>query len=145
MGNYDFSKDLEQAQVVEKEALEKIKLRFPGIADLVIKSIAEWDIKGQLNGEPITFEVKNELKVTETGNVAIEFQCRGKNSGIDITQAIHWVEKIRGEFFIIQTEELRKRISRGEYDIIKIGGDAGSNTKFYLVKEEKFKSWCEKM
>lgn len=43
----------------------------------------------------VDFEVKDDLKSEETGNIAIEFECYGKESGIKATKADYWVMKIR--------------------------------------------------
>lgn len=145
MGNYNFQKDLAESAVATKEAIARIKHHFPGLTDVKEYNGKEYDVIGSLDGKTVTFELKNELMVQKTGNVAIEFECRGHKSGIDVTTADYWVESIRDGVYIIPTEELRQRIARQEFDMIKGGGDFRSNTRFYLIKEAKFISWCIKM
>ena len=146
MGHYDYQKDLKEAVVVQKEAADHIKRHFTNVTKIDYDNpTKDYDISCEVAGKLQTFEVKNELMVEKTGNIAIEFQCRRKKSGLSITTADFWVEKIRGEFFLIRTEDLRYKISHGEYAIVKTGGDPGSGTMFYLVKENKFKTWCERL
>jgi len=125
--------------------MQKISYYFLDVADLKQNDTHAYDISCNIDGTFTTFEVKNELMVNKKGNVAIEFFSRGKHTGIDVTESDYWLEKIKGEFFLIKTSELRHKIEQKEYDDIKSGGDRGSNTHFYLVKEAKFKSWCKKM
>lgn len=143
MGFYNFRKDFAAASAVEREAAAKIITSFPDVTDMTSYGGPEHDLECKVCGLRTTFEVKNELMVTKTGNVAIEFTCRGKPSGIRITTADFWVEKIRGAFYIIRTADLRAHIEANEFDDAKCGGDPGSMTCFYLVAERKFLGWCQ--
>lgn len=57
-------------------------------------------------------EVKNEDKLSSlTGNVYIEYKCRGKNSGLSTTEADYWAFKLSDErCIIIGTQELKKKV-----------------------------------
>lgn len=145
MGHYNFEKDYKEALVVEKEAAAKIRSYFTGAESIEFNNDSDYDILAVIRSEDVTFEVKNELKVNETGNVAIEYFSRGKDSGIRVTKADYWVEKIKGDFLLMRTRELKQKIKDEQYDDMKSGGDPGSGTCFYLVKEARFRSWCEKM
>ena len=58
--------------------------------DLQYGQVREQELADILQNEKI--EVKTERdKWKETGNICIEFQCRGKASGIAVTQAKWWV------------------------------------------------------
>lgn len=145
MGNYHFAKDFKEAQVVEKEAAVKVEAHFPSVTNITPYDGKEYDFACDIDGVTKTFEVKNELMVTKTGNVAIEYTSRGKDSGIQVTTADYWVEKIRNEFYLLPVAALKEHIQNREYDDDKCGGDRGSKTCFYLVKEQKFLSWCVKL
>lgn len=71
------------------------------------------------------FEVKTDRLSAKTGNIYIEYESRGKPSGIKTTQADYWVYKIT-EFkaIVIETEEL-KRVARQ----LILDGKARSNVK----------------
>lgn len=92
-----------------KEALEASE---PSV-DLVIKHLIEsgctevrknhdkrYDIS-YLNtkGEPRTIEVKNDLEYSKTGNVAIEFESRGKPSGICSSVADIWYYVLENKLY----------------------------------------------
>jgi len=58
-------------------------------------------------------EVKRDFEVTKTGNVAIEYECRGKKSGIATTKAAWWAIYLNGEYYsgeaiiLIKTDRLK--------------------------------------
>jgi len=60
------------------------------------------------------YEVKRDFRVSDTGNVAIEIECRKKPSGISITKAKYWVLWLSGEEYqdevaiLIATHRLRE-------------------------------------
>ena len=54
-------------------------------------------------------EVKTDRMTESTGNVYIEYESRGKPSGIKTTQADYWVYKVgKGKAIVIETLELKK-------------------------------------
>jgi hypothetical protein len=76
----------------------------------------------------------------DTGNIFIEFSCRGKDSGIKVTQADWFVYyfKYLGELWLIQVEDLRKLIRENNFRV-GIGGDPGSDSSGYLIPRKKFR------
>ena len=120
MGNYNFEQDLPE-----------------GVA-------AERFVQEILSGERGAIEVKRDFKVSETGNIAIEFECRNRKSGIAVTKALWWAIVLDGNLFahemviLVKTERLRE-ISRELYKKRKFvtGGDSGSNTKMVLIPIEE--------
>ena len=58
-------------------------------------------------------EVKTDRRTEETGNVYIEYYCRGKLSGIATTQSDYYVYKIgKDEAILISTSQLKKKIKQ---------------------------------
>jgi len=56
-----------------------------------------------------TIEVKRDFKALNTGNIFIEYQSRGKLSGIATTQAEYWCYWLSDfHLILIETEELKK-------------------------------------
>ena len=146
MGHYNFKKDLEIALLVEKEVMELLPNLFKGIQDLRQSTSKEFDIQGLMNGKILTFEVKNDMMAAKTGNIAIEYEYRGKASALAITKANYWVYKFMGQFFIFRTSTLRQKIFEDKaYFRAVVGGDKGSYTKMFLVKVRDFKSWGKEL
>lgn len=84
------------------------------------------------------FEVKSDRLSEQTGNVYIEYESRGKASGIRTTQADYWVYKIsEKQAIVIQTAELKRKIQKllneGKARMGVKGGDNNTSLGF-LVK-----------
>lgn len=140
--HYNFNKDLQDGQRAEREAIEKLQIHFPEISDFRQSNTKDFDIEGIVDGQPITFEVKNDLMAHQTGNVAIEYECRGKTSGLAVTTANFWIYKFDNTFFLFETNILRERLFAEKKYFRKVtGGDEGSFTKMYLVKAVEFRTW----
>jgi hypothetical protein len=80
-------------------------------------------------------EVKTDRLAHVTGNVAVEFRCNGRRSGISTTEADYWAfVLLDGKLIImIRTEEL-KEVARKNYRLghVVCGGD-GNNSEMILV------------
>ena len=106
---------------------------------------AERLVEEILAGERGTIEVKRDFKVSDTGNIAIEFECRGRKSDIAVTKAMWWAIVLDGRQFahemiiFIKTSRL-KEIAKDIYKArgFVTGGDKNSNTKMILIPIERF-------
>lgn len=108
--------------------------------DLKIGQVGETMLNEILHDS--TIEVKRDSWIGRTGNIAVEYQSRGKPSGISTTKASHWCFIFSNEFndevmIIIETERL-KRISRIFYNKgnVKLMGD-NNTSKSVLIPAEK--------
>lgn len=103
--------------VGHKEKNFDIDLRYGNIGEELVLSL--------LNGGQ-KIEVKTDRMAHKTGNIAIEFQCRGRLSGIATSEADYWAFVLNDNKFIlfIKTDILRA-IARLYYEkgFIKKGGD----------------------
>ncbi|PIY10223.1 MAG: hypothetical protein COZ18_06480 [Flexibacter sp. CG_4_10_14_3_um_filter_32_15] len=145
MAHYNFDKDLIDGLDAENSVKSLLKKKYKVSDDDIVSSTTkEFDIK--IKSLNLTFEVKNDLMAEKTGNIAIEFESRGKPSGVSTTKADYWVYKFSNMFYIIErTVLVNELVNKGNYSRIVNGGDYGSNTMMYLVKVEAFKSWGEKL
>ena len=85
-------------------------------------------------------EVKSDRKTQETGNVYIEYESRGKPSGIRTTQAQYWVYKIsEHQAIVISTDELKRKLNKlvkeGKAKMGIKGGD--NNTSLGILVKVK--------
>ncbi|PNX47995.1 MAG: hypothetical protein BV459_03295 [Thermoplasmata archaeon M11B2D] len=98
------------------------------------------------NGKTYSIEIKEDFMAADTGNVAVEYECRGKSSGIASTRADAWAyvlhERARVGVYLISTIDLMSAIRQDKHHREVIGGDFGSNTKMCLFRVESFKSMC---
>ena len=87
-------------------------------------------------------EVKSERdKWQKTGNIAIEYECYGKPSGISVTEADYWFHNLCiGEdtfcTLVFKVDNLKKLINNLDYKRSVSGGDHNAS-RMYLLKLDK--------
>jgi len=147
--HYQFQKDLKDGASFEEEVTKLLKGYLDDFVFITNKT-KEYDIlvsdtfeNVSNNSKNVTFEVKNDLMATKTGNVAIEYECRGEESGLVVTTADWWVHGIDGIPYFITVDKLREICLLATKKVI--GGDKGSSTKLYLIKIDDFKKHCINM
>ena len=142
MGNYNFNKDLiigEQGERTVTQDLESIGAKL--ITDNKNNS---HDLIVEKDGTQLKYEIKTDVfcfPQFDTGNMFIEFECRGKKSGIEVTTADWFVMyyKYLKEIWYIKTEDLKQLIKDNDFFQTFDSGDKNSNTRGYLIPREKYK------
>lgn len=160
MSNYSFSKDLLRAKKTEIEFTQLAWSDEIGLFSLCPLDMeistgknSDYDVK-VIFGEDkesfsYTFEIKEDFYCKKSGNVAVEFECRGKSSGISVSKADFYVYKLhtapKGEIiwisvprehladvcqYMIEDSNCAKRIRHG--------GDKGSGTGMVLFSLGEF-------
>ena len=108
--------------------------------DLAYGKVREDLIKDMLQDKKI--EVKSERDVWKrTGNIAIEYECYGKPSGINATEADYWFHNLCvGEdvyaTLVFKTEILKKILDSLERKVSVNGGDHNAS-RMYLISLQK--------
>lgn len=141
-GTYTFTTDIKTGQ--QGEAFIRTKLESLGYKFIEERKDNLYDLKMSYqvgSGKTITktYEIKTDVYPKDTGNLVVEFECRGKNSGINVTQADYFVTYFphQGEIWNIETDKLKKLIEEKKPHVFSKSGDKDSNTKLYrLVKED---------
>lgn len=119
-GAFDIKLRMMQANIhlTEKQITEILaQIRAQGCAEKAFDvNLAEGRVSEQWLNSILKsndkIEIKTDYKVSETGNVAIEFEDRGKPSGIKTTRAEWWCIVLAGDIYekkraiLIRTEEL---------------------------------------
>ncbi len=146
MGKYNFRLDLATAKETEKEAVEKLHKHLK-IKNVSFNTDYKYDFRLEFEGttKPRTYEVKEDFQCGQTGNTVVEYECRGKDSGITTTEADFWIYKLDDGFYQISTEKLRGVIKEELYFREVVGGDRGSNTKMYLFRLPTLKKRMQKL
>lgn len=85
-----------------------------------------------------TVEVKRDFIASRTGNVFVEFQSRGKASGLATTRADFWAFILDGERVIIVPTQFLQQVARKAYKQGRTvrGGD-NNTSEGVLVKIEE--------
>ena len=108
--------------------------------DLAYGKVREDMIQDMLQDKKI--EVKSERDDWKrTGNIAIEYECYGKPSGINATEADYWFHNLCvGEdvyaTLVFKTENLKKIIDSLERKVSVNGGDHNAS-RMYLISLQK--------
>lgn len=135
MGNYNFKEDLKVAKKTEQEVAEILHKKYE-MEILDFGKNSNYDIHGKIGNTEITFEVKEDFICETTNNVGVEFECRGKASGIQTTKSNFYIYKLHTkngiEYIMHPISKLKKMIEDKKYFRIVNGGDKGSNSMFYL-------------
>lgn len=136
-GEYDFKKDISKGE--KGEDIVKNYLTNLGFNFLNKNSDYRYDLKMSFWGKEITYEVKTDIYPRDTGNIVIEFESRGKPSGISVTEADYFVTYFFhfGEIWSISTEKLKLMIWYLKPKVFEMAGDLGSNTKLYSFKKSQ--------
>lgn len=134
-GQYNFKKDIdtgEQGELFIRNLLENLGYEF-----IEKKEDSTYDLKMSYKQKEYTYEIKTDVYPKDTGNLVIEFECRNKPSGINITQADYFVTYFPhlGEIWNIKSDDLRKLIAETKPHVFDRSGDKGSNTKLYRLKK----------
>jgi hypothetical protein len=146
MAHYQFHKDLKLGEQAQQEVIARLTKKIPGFKHLGDNKTNAFDFQASIDdGDPFVVEVKWDLKSALTGNVAIEYESRGKLSGIAATQAKIWVYKYvkdnKERFRAIYVDTLREMLYNTHTWRTTTGGDRGSNTMMFLVPLGHFEQW----
>lgn len=138
-GNYDFHKDIIIANETEAEIAER--LTAYGFETLEFNNDNQYDLLLKRNNKHYTLEIKEDFQVGDTGNVAVEYESRGKLSGIFTSKAdlymykMHYSEEQGGVKYLLMTKKALIGIIKNKEHFKRVnGGDYGSDTMMYLFK-----------
>lgn len=144
MGTYNFKKDITTGQDGEKIVADHII----GITKATLVDVNhdnKFDFMINKDGINRTYEVKTDEYCkpgSDNGNLFVETECRGKSSGLTVTQADWFVFFLphRKQIWYIESDKLRDLITNNEFRKTENSGDKGSQTVGYLIPRRKFRS-----
>lgn len=112
--------------------------------DLCLEFGEKYENEFQKIVESKQLEIKTDKICQRTGNVFVEFESRGKDSGLATTTAVYWVyclwSEVRKEqtYVFIPTRRLKKLIKQGNYKEMR-GGDNWTSKGYLIPKEDLLK------
>lgn len=152
MAEYNFNDDIilgeegEQIVVKDLESMggKLIKDNKNNRYDLLMSVPIRGNITEGIETDLRTYEVKTDVFCKphqDTGNMFIEFECRGKASGLQVTEADWFVMYFKhfDELWYIKTNRLKDLLMCNVFPTTEFSGDDGSNTKGYLIPRYAFK------
>lgn len=143
MANLNFKSDLKLGNEGEQVVVEFLKTK--GCTHIKSNNDNKYDIlMSNAKGDEITYEIKTDVKCAplfDTGNLFIEFESRGKSSGILTTQADWFVTYFQylNELWFIKSELLYDLIDANTFPEYRDAGDIGSQTHGILINRKEFK------
>jgi hypothetical protein len=142
---YNFNHDLALSQTSVNKVKDYIK--SIGGTDIKENDDSKFDIAFNLSGKTYTVEVKEDYMYHLTGNVAIEYSSREKDSGVSTSKADLWCYVLdRGigydGIYFVNLSRLRRQLRKENYPE-KQGGDE-LTSKLYLVPITSFIKIFEK-
>lgn len=142
MPNYNFSQDWKVARQTEKEVARWLE-KNRGMTLLDECDNNEYDIRMRTpGGISVKIEVKEDFTCEKTGNIGLEYECRGRPSGIAVTHASMYIYKVhrpdgKKGLYAVPVDVLKGMVDNKQYHRIVSGGDPGSNSMNYLFKLEE--------
>jgi len=141
----DFKKELEFGEMWEKKFTSLIGgngfKKMEG-------NFKEYDIEVYSNEGTKYYEIKADRMTYKTGNIAIEYNCYGKPSGISTTTADYYAyfavkPHDLYDLYIIPVEVLKEKINAKKYKRQIAGGDKGLSL-MYLFDINNFSEYKHK-
>jgi len=113
----NFDDNLEFAQRGEEEVARLLQKKMKKLKLTGFNDDKEYDIVGSYGDKEVTFEVKEDVRVGDTGNVVVETKSRGKPSGLATSTATFWVFRLHLngniDHYLLKPEKMRNMIRRG--------------------------------
>jgi len=140
-----FISDLKFGQKYEQKLLELLpydsfthKVGYSKKKDITLDGFNKnYDLTITKDDITTKYEVKSDRRAINTNNIAIEFECRSKPSGIMTTEAdiyAYFIIKPADDFdlYLISVEDLKQMIKDKKYKRLVNGGD-GWLSRMYLI------------
>ena len=149
MGFYSFHKDLKESKKTETEFYHLMWGGYFSKLPLDVRKRAgnfkDYDFEVDFPKKTETFELKEDFYCKKSGNVAVEYESRGKESGIKASKAMWWVYKLHLPekpsdtcvWVLWRKANLLKEVLKEKHPC-KEGGDKGSRTKMSLIPHIPF-------
>ena len=129
-----FQKDLSTGHFYEERSLLYLDYDEHKFIEGYFK---EYDLEIIKDGKTIKIEVKSDKRASRTGNLAIEYECNDKPSGITSSTADYWIYFIvfedHEEVYKVPLDKLRKIAKKCH----KVSGGDNNLSRMYLVPKVK--------
>lgn len=152
MANYNFNKDIIEGKKGEHTVTNILLDNIPNTKLIQQDNdTSEYDviIESTITNIQYKVEIKTDVYCTlsrDTGNMFIEYECRGKPSGIEVTLSDLFVMyyPYLKQVWTIPTPKLKELLKKPLNSLIRdcsMAGDDGSNTKGYLIPRYEYKRY----
>lgn len=105
------------------------------------QTLKEYDL---ILNNSIKIEVKYDKMASITGNLALEYNCSNKLSGILSTKSQIWVYRIKNQLLFFNTKDLKHAFNSKQYFRTVNGGDS-NRAKLALFKLNEIKQYAKRI
>lgn len=155
MAHYSFKKDIVEGEQGEEFITnwlctafnaQRVSNNKTNSHDVIIKLPHR---ENSIWSDSISLEIKTDVLISEkrdTGNMFIEYESRGKPSGISVTKADIFITYFKNinEVWVIKTEDLKNLITNNNFRVVTNAGDKGSGTCGYLIPRMKYRQYFKR-
>lgn len=146
----NFHENLERINEGELEVANLLNDTFVDLnVSFILNDDKLYDIKGYNNNKEVTFEVKEDFRCADTGNVVVEYESRGKPSGIETTGADFWIFRLHMNddigHYIVGTNRLKRIIKEKKYSRKYHMPHTDSKNRVYFFRYDYLISVCYKI
>jgi hypothetical protein len=132
----DFTADLQDGSKYEDALVAFLKGQGHSTARALHIYTKDYDVVCDCG---LSYEVKHDRQSGNTGNVAIETECRGKASGLTATKALFYVWYLKDEIIFVATDAMHGLIE-GRRPIM--GGEQKASKLFLVPVSRLRKAAC---
>lgn len=130
-----FKEDLQTGHKAEEYILKELKKFDPSV-----KRVEGYEKRFDIVGDEASYEVKYDRMSVKTGNVAVEYRCRNKNSGLSTTEADYLAYiYFDGENWVWQlmyAPEFKEALKNSDYK--KVNGGDNWESEMLLIPVSAF-------
>ncbi len=139
---YGFAHDQREAEVQELR-WAMLQGNHEGVSNTWINHDRRFDVCVEYeDGCRHLWEVKHDTVHSRTRNIGVEYECKGRPSGIETTEAHSWVFRLDdSEWWMIGVIRLKRLIAEEKYFRKAPGGEKENPTMMYLFKEGVLKPY----
>jgi len=127
----DFLRSLAIGKAFEADAMRELEKMGCQIVHVPKGNFKAYDFLALVKGRLLAFECKYDRFSCINGDVAIEYSCSNKHSGIVSTTANYWLIRACNTFFCISVPTLRRLIAEKKY----YRKANGQKTKMYIFRK----------
>ncbi len=146
MNHNDFYENLEFAQNGEACVASLLCGRFKDFKLVGYNDDNKYDIVASVGDKMVNIEVKEDVRIKDTGNVVIESESWGKPSGIMTTQSDFWIFRWHLgdsiQHWLYRTSNIKEAITDVAYYNRRKMTHTDSKNRLYFFKLDKFLTYA---
>lgn len=135
-----WSRDIQDGEAAERLVADYLLRTTHKVVHKAMGNFPDYD----LIGDGVTYEVKNDRRAKQTGNIAIEYEYKGEHSGIRKTKAQMWVHLISDtECLMFPTHKLRGWLNLQQQYLKRVESVEHAKSLLVPIEEIVGRDFCD--